>query len=161
MNLNRSKDRKIEQLNFDIEFRTEFAFIVDDETFNCILKKIANDSVNIVGILVTKSRDHKNFVRLVPGTTESESKRDLKVVKDALESSNVKFKEETIIAILNIPAGIPGVFSKIYGSLWCNVEVKSFYIGEKDSLFFNVSNIKKATEILKKDNLVQCENDCN
>ncbi|PGS48365.1 hypothetical protein [Bacillus sp. AFS041924] len=159
--MNCSNNRKIEQLNFNIEYRTEFIFIVNDETFECILREIANKSVNIVGILLSRSRNHKNFVRLVPGTTESESKRDLKVVKDALESSNVKFKEETIMAILNIPAGIPGVFSKIYGRLWCNVEVKSFYIGEKDSLFFNVSNIKKATEILKKDNLVQCENDCN
>lgn len=158
--MNRSKDRKIEQLNFDIEYRTEFTFIVNDETFDCILKEIANNSVNIVGIILTKSRDHKNFVRLVSGTTESQSKRDLKVVKEALESFNVKFKEETVLALLNIPAGIPGVFSKIYGSLWCKVEVKSFYIGEKDSIFLNVSNIKKATEVLKKDNLEQCENNC-
>ncbi|WP_088014699.1 hypothetical protein [Gottfriedia acidiceleris] len=158
--MNRFNGHQVAQLKFDIEYRTQFTFIVNDDTLSCILRDIANDSVNIVGILQTKSGENNNFVRLVPGTTESENKRDLKVVRKVLAIFNVKYKEETIIAILNIPPGIPGVFSKFYASLWCKVGVKSFYIGEKDSIFLNVSNIKKATEILKNDNLVQCENHC-
>lgn len=159
-NLNRFKGRKVDQLQFDLEYRTQFTFIVNDETLSCVLKDIANDSVNIVGILLTKSGENNNFVRLVPGTTESQNKQNLKVVREVLESFNVKFKEETIFALLNIPPGIPGVFSKIYGSLWCKVGVKSFFIGEKDSLFLTVSNIKKATDILKNDYLIQCDNHC-
>ncbi|XZF77555.1 hypothetical protein ACSBO6_08415 [Bacillus sp. AL-1R] len=149
--MNRSNGRKVDQIRFDIEYRTQFTFIVNDETLNCVLKGIANDSVNIVGILMTKSGENNNFVRLVPGTTESQNKRDLKVVRESLESTNVKFKEETILAILNIPAGTPGVFSKIYDNLWRKVGVKSFYIGEKDSIFLTVTNVKKATEILRND----------
>ncbi|PGL66796.1 hypothetical protein [Bacillus sp. AFS055030] len=99
--MNRSNGRKVDQIRFDIEYRTQFTFIVNDETLNCVLKGIANDSVNIVGILMTKSGENNNFVRLVPGTTESQNKRDLKVVRESLESTNVKFKEETILAILN------------------------------------------------------------
>lgn len=158
--MNRFNGRKVDQLQFDIEFRTQFTFMVNDETLSCILKDIAKESVNIVGILMTKSGENKNFVRLVPGTTESQNKHDLKVVREILESFNVKSKEETIFALLNIPPGIPGVFSKIYGSLWCKVGVKSFFIGEKDSLFLTVSNIKKATDILKNDYLIQCDNYC-
>ncbi|ODG90979.1 MULTISPECIES: hypothetical protein [Bacillaceae] len=158
--MNRFNGRKVDQLQFDLEYRTQFTFIVNDETLSCVLKDIANNSVNIVGILLTKSGENNNFVRLVPGTTESQNIHDLKVVREVLESFNVKFKEETIFALLNIPPGIPGVFSKIYGSLWCKVGVKSFFIGEKDSLFLTVSNIKNATDILKNDYLIQCDNHC-
>ncbi|PFH88516.1 hypothetical protein [Bacillus sp. AFS088145] len=158
--MNRFNSRKVDQLQFDLEYRTQFTFKVNDETLSCVLKDIANDSVNIVGILLTKSGENNNFVRLVPGTTELQNKHDLKVVREVLESLNVKFKEETIFALLNIPPGIPGVFSKIYGSLWCKVGVKSFFIGEKDSLFLTVTNIKKATNILMNDYLIQCDNHC-
>ncbi|MEH7455469.1 hypothetical protein [Gottfriedia acidiceleris] len=158
--MNRFNSRKVDQLQFDLEYRIQFTFMVNDETLSCVLKDIANDSVNIVGILLTKSGENNNFVRLVPGTIESQNKHDLKVVREVLESFKVKFKEETIFAILNIPPSIPGVFSKIYGSLWCKVGVKSFYIGEKDSIFITVSNIKKATDILLSDYLIQCENHC-
>ena len=158
--MKRSNDPKPVQLEFEIDYRTQFNFIVNDQTFACILKDIANNDVNIVGLSTTKSRDKHNFIRLVAGTTESENKRDLKVVSEALESFDVSFKQETIIAILNIPAGIPGVFSRIFNCLWCKVEVKSIYLGEKDTIFISVSNIKKATEILSLENLEQCQNDC-
>jgi hypothetical protein len=158
--MKRSNDRNNEQLQFDIRFRTQFTFIVNDQTLACILNNIAKNSINIVGFFSTRRRDKRNFVRLVAGTTDSENIRDLRVVREALDSHHVKFKEEEIIALLNIPPGIPGVFNLLFGSLWCKVNVKSLYIGEKDTIFITVSNIKKATEILTHGNLKRCFEDC-
>lgn len=158
--MKRSYDRKSKQLIYEIVYRTQFTFIANDQTLSCVLNDIAKESVNLVSLTPTKSRDKNNFVRLVAGTSESENNRDLSVVRESLESLHVAFKEETIIAIPNIPAGISGVFNTLYGSLWCKVEVKSIYLGENDIILINVSNIKRATEILSQENLKQCQNDC-
>jgi len=158
--MNRSYNRNSQQLNYEIEYRTQFTFTASDQTLSNILNDIAKHSVNLLALTTTKNRDKKNFVRIVAGTTETETNRDLNVVRKTLDSHNVSFKEETIIALLNIPPGVPGVFNQLYGSLWCKVQVKSMYLGENDIVFFNVSNIKKATEILSQETLKRCQNDC-
>ncbi len=158
--MNRSYQHKSEQLKYEIEYRTQFTFTANDQTFSNILNGISTHTVNIVGLTTTKNRNKNNFVRIVAGTSETETNRDLNVVRKTLNSQNVSFKEETIIALLNIPAGVPGVFNLLYGSLWCKVDVKSIYLGEKDIVFLNVSNIKKATEILSQENLKRCQNNC-
>lgn len=158
--MNRSNQQKPEQLKYEIEYRTQFTFTANDQTFSNILNGIAKHSVNLLSLTTTKNRDKNNFIRIVAGTTETETNRDLNVVRRTLNSLNVSFKEETIIALLNIPAGVPGVFNLLYGSLWCKVEVKSMYLGENDIVFLNVSNIKKATEILSQEQLKRCQNDC-
>ncbi|MEH6936476.1 hypothetical protein V7056_01315 [Bacillus sp. JJ664] len=158
--MNRSYNRNPQQLKYEIEYRTQFIFTANDQTLSNILNDIAKHSVNLLALTTTKNRDKKNFVRIVPGTTETEANKDLNVVRKTLNSFNVSFKEETIIALFNIPPGVPGVFNQLYGSLWCKVQVKSMYLGENDIVFLNVSNIKKATEILSQENLKRCENDC-
>ncbi|MBT2698522.1 hypothetical protein J7E79_13995 [Bacillus sp. ISL-40] len=149
-----------EPLNYDLNFRMQFTFMADDRTLACILRQIAANAVNLVSLVITKSRNKNNFIRLVAGTSESETSRDLRVVRKTLQSQHITFKEEEIITISNIPAGIPGVFSRFYNSLWCKVEVKSVYLGENDIIFINVSNVKKAVEILSQQNLIPCQNDC-
>lgn len=158
--MNRSNQQKPEQLKYEIEYRTQFTFTANDQNFCNILNGIAKHSVNLLSLTTTKNRDKNNFIRIVAGTTETETNRDLNVVRRTLNSLNVSFKEETIIALFNIPAGVPGVFNLLYGSLWCKVEVKSMYLGENDIVFLNVSNIKKATEILSQKQLKRCQNDC-
>ncbi|GGI15505.1 hypothetical protein [Gottfriedia solisilvae] len=158
--MNRSYNRNSQQLNYEIEYRTQFTFTASDQTLSNILNDIAKHSVNLLALTTTKNRDKKNFVRIVAGTTETETNRDFNVVRKTLDSHNVSFKEETIIALLNIPPGVPGVFNQLYGSLWCKVQVKSMYLGENDIVFFNVSNIKKATEILSQEILKRCQSDC-
>ncbi|MET3193810.1 hypothetical protein [Bacillus sp. OAE603] len=157
--MNRSYNRNSQQLKYEIEYRTQFTFTASDQNLSNILNGIAKHSVNLLALTTTKNRDKKNFVRIVAGTTETETNRDLNVVRKTLDSHNVSFKDETIIALLNIPPGVPGVFNQLYGSLWCKVQVKSMYLGENDIVFFNVSNIKKATEILSQESLKRCQND--
>ncbi|MFF2878424.1 hypothetical protein ACFVR2_19095 [Gottfriedia sp. NPDC057991] len=48
--MNRFNSRKIDQLQFDIEYRTQFTFIVNDETLKCVLKEIANDSYDLANL---------------------------------------------------------------------------------------------------------------
>jgi len=158
--MNRSYHHKSVQLKYEIEYRTQFTFTANDQTFSNILNGIAKHSVNLLSLTTTQNRDKNNFIRIVAGTTENETNRDLNIVRKTLNSFNVSFKEETIIALLNIPAGVPGVFNLLYGSLWCKVEVKSMYLGENDIVFINVANIKKATEILSQEQLKRCQDDC-
>lgn len=157
--MNRSNHQKSGHLKYEVEYRTQFTFTANDQTFSNTLNGIAKHSVNLVGLTATKNRDQKNFVKIVAGTSESETNRDLNVVRKTLGSQNVSYKEELIIALSNIPAGVPGVFNQLYGSMWCEVEVKSIYLGENDIVFLNVSNIKKATDILMQENLKRCQND--
>lgn len=145
--------------NTGIIIRTEFSFITDDQTLASILAMIAEGEVNISGYFTTRTKDKQNFVRLVPGTNDSESKRDLQVVRKTLQALNVRFCKERIVTISSteVPAGIPGGYSHIYSKLWCRVDVRSFYQGEGHFVYLNVSNLGKAVEILLDDNLGPCQ----
>ena len=144
--------------NSDLNIRTEFSFIVSDLVLASILSDIAQANVNIAGFFTNRTKTNKNFVRLVPGSAEVENKRDLRVVRKTLQAHKIHYKEQKIITISpnRIPSGVPGGYSNIYSSLWCRVKVKSFYVGEKDFVYLNVSNIKKALEILSKENVRPC-----
>ncbi|QQZ08661.1 hypothetical protein [Heyndrickxia vini] len=143
-----------------IKLRTQFTFMVDDVTLSCILSGIAENSVNIAAFFTTKDARNANFVRLVVGSSESESAEDLSVVVKTLKSLQVRFKEEKVIALSTIPAGIPGGYNRVIGSLWCKTKLKSFYVGENNIIYINVSNIRKAIEILSNENLEQCPKEC-
>ena len=139
--------------------RTEFSFITDDRTLAAILAAIANESVNISGYFTTRTKDGQNFVRLVPGANESESKREIKVVRRTLQAKKIRYNKEKIITVSTsrLPAGVPGGYSILYNSLWCRVEVRSFYSGEGDFVYLNVSNIKEVLDILLDENVMPCE----
>jgi hypothetical protein len=101
--------------NTGLIIRTEFSFITDDQTLAVILDAIADESVNISGYFTTRTKGGQNFVRLVPGTNESESKRDLQVVRKMLLALKIRFNKEKIITISNsrLPAGIQGGYSNL------------------------------------------------
>ena len=122
--------------------------------------EIAGNTVNIAGFFTTKDTNNKNFARLVAGSSESESTHDLFVVTKALNNFDVRFIEEKVIALSAIPAGIPGGYNRVIGSLWCKVKLKAFYVGENNIIYINVSNIKKAIKILSQENLQQCPKKC-
>lgn len=143
-----------------LQLRTQFSFIVNDVTLSCILGRIAENSVNIAGFYTTKNTNNYNLVRLVVGSSESENMQELLVVRETLRLFHVKFKEEKIIAMSTIPAGIPGGYNRVIGSLWCKVKIKSFYVGENNIIYLNVSNIKRAITILSQENLEQCPKKC-
>ncbi len=145
---------------FTFNIRTQYTFLANDRTLSCILSGIAKKKINITGFLQTKIRNHFNFVRLVVGSPDAETKHDLRVARQVLTSLGVKFQEEKVIQVLRITPGVPGVINRIFGALWCKVKVKSFYIGEETRLFLNVSNIHKAIKILSQTKVVQCPKTC-
>ena len=53
-----------------------------------------------------------------------------------------------------------GGYNRVIGSLWCKVKLKAFYAGEKNIIYINVSNIKKAIKILSQENHQQCLKKC-
>jgi hypothetical protein len=144
--------------NPDLNIRTEFSFIVSDPVLASILSAIAQANVNIAGFFTNKTKTNKNFVRLVPGTAEVETKRDVQVLRKTLQAHKIQYKEQKVISISpnRILPGVPGGYSLIFSSLWCRVKVNSIYLGEEHYIFVNVSNIKKALAILSKENVKPC-----
>jgi hypothetical protein len=143
-----------------ITIRTQFTFTADDPTLGCVLKEIAGESVNIAGFIITKICEQKNLVRLVVGTLEVESRRDLRAVRNTLISQCIIFEEAEILALSTIPSGVPGGLSGLYNSLWCRVEVFASYMGEFGVVYLQVSNIRKALDILSRQNVQPCQNKC-
>ena len=149
--------RKVKR-NSDIIIRTEFSFVVSDPVLASILSAIAQANVNIAGFYTNKTKTNKNFVRLVPGLAEVETKRDVQVLRKTLRAQKIHFREQKVITVSpdRIPSGVPGGYSNIYSILWCRVKVKSFYVGEGDFVYLNVSNVKKALAILSRANVKPC-----
>ncbi len=121
------------------KLRTQFSFVVDDSTLSRILNDIASQDISITGYLQTKpfisnlnySGDMKsNLVRLVVGSPNSETSTDLMGVRNILNSLDINFEEKSIIQILQIVSGIPGIINGLFGALWRKVTVNAFYLGE-------------------------------
>lgn len=151
---------KSKSVKNNYKLRTQFTFVVNDQTLNCILSRIASHSVNIAAFFTTKKNGKINFVRLVVGSSKSETIQELGVVIKTLNSFGVRFKVEKVIELFTIPAGIPGGYNRVIGSLWCKVQLKSFYVGEDNVIYLNVSNIKKAIGILSQKNQKPCLKNC-
>ncbi len=155
---------------FAFKIRTQFSFSVDDPTLSCILNSIANQDISITGYFQTKhfeidsSRNDNekfNFVRLVVGSPDAETSRDLMGVRDVLNSLGVKFQEKSVIQVVQIAPGIPGIINGLFGALWCRVTLNALYLGEETRLFIDVSDICKALLILGKVPLEQCPRQCS
>lgn len=144
----------------DFPLRTQFTFFVDDITLSCILSRIAENTVNIAGFFATRIASDNYQVRMVVGSSVSENRRELDVVRKTLDCFHVCFEEEKVIAITSIPAGIPGGYNRVIGALWCKVELKAFYVGEDNVIYLNVSDIHKAMDILSQDPIKQCPKRC-
>ncbi|MGD6902526.1 hypothetical protein [Bacillus infantis] len=144
----------------DIDIREQFTFFASDKTLARLLVKLADRSINIAAIMLSKDKSGKNFVRLVPGDTDSQTKETLHSLREILEGLHIHFKQEAVIAFANIPAGVPGTINEIFGILWCRTEVKALYNGENDSLYISVSNIRKALEALSEKHIRRCSSEC-
>jgi hypothetical protein len=153
--------------SFSFLIRTQFSFVVNDPTLSQILSGIAAQSINITGYLQTKhfkikNKDHynivsnNNIVRLVVGSPDSETNADLIGVRKVLNSLGVKFQEKEVIQVLEVIPGVPGVINGIFGALWCKVTVNALYFGEETRLFIDVSDTKKALQILSQAPVKQC-----
>ncbi|WBW96713.1 hypothetical protein [Oceanirhabdus sp. W0125-5] len=154
---------------FTFKLRTQFSFIVDDCTLSHILDCIAKKGINITGYFQTKLFDPNNkchpkfdlnLVRLVVGSTDCESNKDLLGVKEVLCYHCVDFEEKYVIQVVNITPGTPGLFSSINKALLCNVTINALYEGEESEFFIDVSDICKALKILSKPPVKHCEKDC-
>ncbi|ANX11734.1 hypothetical protein ABE41_006910 [Fictibacillus arsenicus] len=148
------------QLQYSL--KTQFSFCVSDKKLSCILSEIANQGININGYeqSVFPTKRNFNMVRLVPGTTESQTKDDYYTVIAILRDFGVCFNQKKVIQILDLPAGVPGQINTIFGALWCKVDVFSIYIGENDSLYLDVSDNHKAICKLSQDPIKQCPKNC-
>jgi len=143
--------------SFTFKIRTQFSFIVDDRTFSCILSGIAKKGINITGHFQTKLFDPNNncnynftsnIVRLVVGSADAESSRDIIGVRYVLDCLGVDFQEKSVIQVVELTSGTPGILNYIISSLLCKVMVNALYIGEENNCFLDVSDICKALKIL-------------
>jgi hypothetical protein len=144
---------------FRYHLKTQFTFCVNDNLLSCILSNIADCGINLNGYEQTSFQKHDikfNLIRLVPGTTEAQSKKDVLTVKEILRDSGVRFQQKTVIQLLELPSAVPGQVSMIFAALWCRVKVFAIYIGEDNTLFLDVSNNKRAVCILSQDNVEPC-----
>lgn len=150
---------------FTFRIRTQFSFIVDDPILSHILSGIAKQNINITGYFQTKlfepkNKCHNNFmsniVRLVVGTADAESSSDLSGVRNVLDCLGVDFQEKSVIQIVEIVPGTPGIFSSILSSLLYKVTINALYNGEETKYFLDVSDICRAIKILSETSDDQC-----
>lgn len=152
---------------FSYKLRTQFSFIAEDRTLSLILSGIAEQAINITGYLQTKSFETGvkscnamvskcNLVRLVVGSPDAETSRDLLGVTRVLRSLGVSFLQKEVIQVLEIQPGVPGVINSIFGALWCREQVNAIYLGEETRLFLDVANNTKAIQILSQTPVRQC-----
>lgn len=155
--------------SFAYKIRTQFSFFVDDPTLSCILNSIANQNISITGYFQTKilkknnnydNNLKSNFVRLVVGSPDEETSKDLMGVRDVLNSLDIKFEEKSVIQVIQIVSGIPGIINGLFGELWCKVTVNALYLGEETRLFIDVSDTCKALLILSEASSEQCPRQC-
>ncbi|RLQ94619.1 hypothetical protein [Falsibacillus albus] len=160
---------------FQFNIRTQFSFLVDDETLSCILAGIAAEnpeSVNLTGFMQTKLFNPDdccerntgcNIVRVVPGQIDSETIEDINRVEDVLNTLGVDYQMKAVIQIANIVPGVPGIVNAIFGALFCQVTVEAFYPGENTRLILDVKteDLSKALAILEQPSpLPQCIKTC-
>lgn len=152
-------------MSIQLQYRvkTQFSFCVSDKILSCILSEIANQGININGYeqsIFPAKHKKCNTVRLVPGTTDSQSQDDVCTVITILRDLGVCFNQKKVIQILDLSAGVPGQINAIYGALWCKVDVFSIYIGEDNTLFLDVSNNDKTIRKLSVYPVKQCPKTC-
>ncbi|MCA1318313.1 hypothetical protein LC085_00190 [Bacillus tianshenii] len=136
--------------NFDFDIRTQFTFQTGYGKLNSVLKGLTDEGININGYFQTIANRKTNFVRMVVGTSEDEDLQELKKVKKILRKYAVKFQEKQVIQVQDLPAGIPGQISAIYGALWSKLQVNAIYLGEDNNLYLDTSHIGQTIKILSR-----------
>ncbi|HVX01335.1 MAG TPA: hypothetical protein VHA52_13010 [Candidatus Babeliaceae bacterium] len=166
--------------------RTQFSFSVDDNTLGVILQRVQqinNDGVPVAAYLQVKPNPVNpanttdmslanskcggglvscNYVKLVPGTTSSNTSNDsiyVNRVENILVTLGVVYSSLQVIQILNPPQtlpGAPGAPSSILDTLNCppdggtSIEVYALYCGASNTLIVEVpkKDINRAYNIL-------------
>ena len=140
-------------LGLTVRIRQQFTFTANDETLNRIIRNISNSGVSFTAFTITKLQN-TNLVRAVvgpPGTNDPNANR---VVREALRSSGVRFREEEVIQLLGLTTGVVGVLSRIYAALFRNVKVKAIYQGEENAIIINVSDVRTALRLLERNDII-------
>ncbi len=154
---------------FTFKIRTQFSFIVDDCALNCILSGIAKQKINITGYFQTKfiephnkchNKSNCNIVRVVVGSADCENCKDLLGLRGVLDCIGVAFEEKSVIQVVEIASGTPGLFSYINSSLLCKVTINAIYVAEETRFIIDVSDICEALKILSKTTVDHCQNHC-
>lgn len=158
---------------FSFRLRTQFSFYADDPLLAGVLSRISDRQISITGFMQTKLLEtgaaeyarsiHPlglNLVRLVVGTPDGETARDLAGVRSILDALGVKYQEKSILQMLGVAPGTVGVISETFGALWCKVTVNAFYLGEGTVNFIDVSDVCKALKILSEEPLEVCARLC-
>ncbi|MBM7621918.1 hypothetical protein JOC95_003826 [Bacillus tianshenii] len=141
--------------SFDYLLRTQFSFTADDPALANLLKGIADQKININAFAQLKGND-TNYVRLVVGSSEAEAPIELQSVRRILRSLKIRFQEKQVIQIIRLRAGRAGQIDDIYSALWCKVEVRSIYIGEKTNVYVDSTDLDQVIAILSSENIEPC-----
>ncbi|MFE7062961.1 hypothetical protein ACFVAD_12505 [Sutcliffiella sp. NPDC057660] len=141
--------------SFEYLLRTQFSFTVDDLTLTNLLKALAEQKLNINAYAQLKSNS-QNFVRVVVGSSEAETPAETLSVRRILRGLKVNFLEKQVIQIIRLRAGKAGQIDDIFSSLWCKVEVRAIYIGEKTNVFVETSDLDQLISILSQEEIEPC-----
>ncbi|MGD6830607.1 hypothetical protein ACQCT5_00500 [Sutcliffiella halmapala] len=141
--------------SFEYLLRTQFSFTVDDATLDSILKAIAEQKININAYAQIKNSS-QNLIRLVVGSSEAENPSDLQGIRRILMPLRLKIQEKQVIQIIRLRAGKAGQIQDIFSSLWCKVEVKAIYIGEKTNVYVETTDLDQLINILSEEEIEPC-----
>lgn len=141
--------------SFDYLLRTQFSFTADDPAMANLLKGIADQKININAFAQLKGND-TNYVRLVVGSSEAEAPLELQSIRRILRSLKIRSQEKQVIQIIRLRAGRAGQIDAIYSALWCKVDVRAIYIGEKTNVYVDSTDLDQVITILSSENIEPC-----
>lgn len=141
--------------SFDYLLRTQFSFTADDPALASLLKVVADQKLNINAFAQLKGND-TNYVRLVVGSSEAETPLEVQTVRRTLRSLKIRFQEKQVIQIIRLRAGRAGQIDDIYSALWCKVDVRAIYIGEKTNVYVETTDLDQVINILSSETIEPC-----
>ncbi|WP_010191915.1 hypothetical protein [Bacillus sp. m3-13] len=146
--------------SFDYLIRTQFSFQVDDWALSCILDGLAEQEVNVNAYFHTKLDAATHLVKIVLGSSNGETTKELQGMRRVLRGYGIPFKERQVIQVVKLPAGQSGQLNDLFGALWCELHMESMYIGENTNVFLDTSELERAIEILSHTDLIICPKNC-
>ena len=119
--------------------RIQFSFECAIDKLSIILDNIKRANINIMGYCIEEIKNVKLVVGLVNNTMYDKNWN--KKVKLILKTHNINYEKKKVLQILTNSQSQPGILSQYYNEfLKQNIIVNNAYVGENNSLIFDLNN---------------------
>ncbi|QSX06504.1 hypothetical protein JYG23_03325 [Sedimentibacter sp. zth1] len=132
--MNILKKKNSENINLDIDYKLQFTVVLSNANICNLLKSIAEQNINIDGFLFLYNGGNQNVYKFIVGCDYIQTKDIIVSTRKILDNSNISYNEKIITSIRASKTPI-GILEDIYCTLSSYVDIKSLYLGEKNTLY--------------------------